>query len=73
MLLASCNSLCSSAILYFMFGALLMLVSLSNVIGSIIIEERLRDLLMATYEIPRVLSFVPISTHDLSSVRPWLL
>ena len=44
-----------------------MLVSLSNVMGSIIIEERLRDLLMATYEIPRVLSFVPISTHDLHS------
>ena len=38
-----------------------MLVSLSNVMGSIIIEERLHDLLMATYEIPRVLSFVPIS------------
>lgn len=50
-----------------------MFVSFLNVMGSIIIEERLRDLLMVIYEIFRVFFFVLIFIYDLFSVRFWFL
>ena len=49
------------------------LLNLSKVIGSIEREERLRTRLMATYDIPEVVSFIPILTHAFHRVKPWLL
>ena len=66
-------SLCSSFNLYFSNSEFLIFWSLSNVIGSMTNEEMSRTLLMATYVIPNVDSFLPILTQALFKVIPWLL
>ena len=48
------------------------LFNLSNVIGSIIQDESVFTLLIATYDMPGVFSFLPMSIHAFVRVNPWL-
>ena len=63
-------SLLSSSSLYFKLVDFLRLLSLSKVIGSIIQDESVFTLLIATYEMPAVVS---VWLHAFGSVNPWLL
>ena len=69
----SSSSRFSSLSLNFKLADFFRLVSLSKVIGSIIQDESVFTLLIATYEIPGVLSLLPMSIHVFDRVSPWLL
>ena len=70
---ASLSSRFSSSSLNFKLTDCCILASLSKVIGSRMQEDSALTLLMPTYEMPAILSVLPISIHAFERVSPWLL
>ena len=71
----NCTSACrfSSFSLNFKLADFARPLSLSKVIGSIMQEQSLLTLLIATYEMPRLFSVLPMSIQAFGNVSSWLL